>query len=88
MTKRTVAITGASGGIGRACVKVFAQEGWIVIGIDRAPFEGEFPDSGMFIKADVAREKDWEEIKSRLLERISSRQRGSRSVAAAERTVP
>jgi len=72
MTKRSVVITGASGGIGRARVQLFAQEQWFVVGIDRAPFIGDFPDAGIFIKADVTLEKDWNDIKSRIEEKIKS----------------
>ena len=42
MTK-TVLITGAGGGIGRACVHHFAEKGWGVIGVDRAEFRRKFP---------------------------------------------
>ena len=72
MTKRSVVITGAGGGIGRACVNLFTEKDWFVIGIGRSPFEGEFPGLGFFIEADVAREKAWKEIKSRLLEHLTS----------------
>jgi NAD(P)-dependent dehydrogenase (short-subunit alcohol dehydrogenase family) len=34
-TQRTVLITGAAGGIGSACVTLFAQRGWRVYGVDR-----------------------------------------------------
>jgi len=51
---RTVLITGAAGGIGRATVTLFAEKGWQVIGVDRAPFGGDFPASGHFIQAGVA----------------------------------
>jgi glucose 1-dehydrogenase len=37
---RAVLITGAAGGIGRATVATFLQEGWYVIGVDRAQIEG------------------------------------------------
>ena len=40
---RTVLITGAAGGIGRATVALFAEKGWRVIGVDRAPFGEDFP---------------------------------------------
>ncbi len=66
MKKKTVVITGAAGGIGQASVKVFADKGWFVIGIDRAPYPKKFPDSGAFIQADVAQEGDWIEIKSQI----------------------
>jgi NAD(P)-dependent dehydrogenase (short-subunit alcohol dehydrogenase family) len=55
MTKtKTVLITGAGGGIGRACVHHFADKGWNVIGVDRADFDGDFPKAGRFIKADIS----------------------------------
>ena len=53
-TQKTVLITGAGGGIGRATVDLFAQKGWIVIGVDRAPFGDGFPENGHFIKADIS----------------------------------
>jgi glucose 1-dehydrogenase len=52
--KRTVLITGAAGGIGRATVKVFAGEGWRVIGVDRREFGEAFPADGLYILADIA----------------------------------
>jgi len=51
---RTVLITGASGGIGRATVQHFAQAGWRVIGVDRSPFGEGFPADGLFIQADIS----------------------------------
>ncbi|MGD8406937.1 MAG: SDR family oxidoreductase [Anaerolineales bacterium] len=51
---KTVLITGAGGGIGRACIHHFADEGWGVIGVDRADFDGDFPQNGRFIKADIS----------------------------------
>ncbi len=62
MTK-TVLITGAAGGIGRATVNLFAEKGWRVIGADRSPLsevEGEFafPSNGLFVQADVSRPED------------------------------
>ena len=53
-TVRTVLITGASRGIGRATVQLFAESGWRVIGLDRDPYDGEFPDPGLFLQADLA----------------------------------
>ncbi|HMN63031.1 MAG TPA: SDR family oxidoreductase [Anaerolinea sp.] len=52
--KRTMLITGAAGGIGRATVKVFASEGWRVIGVDRRDFGEPFPADGLYILADIA----------------------------------
>jgi NAD(P)-dependent dehydrogenase (short-subunit alcohol dehydrogenase family) len=51
---RVMMITGAAGGIGRATVKVFAEAGWRVIGVDRKEFGSTFPADGLFILADIA----------------------------------
>ena len=51
---RVVLITGSAGGIGRAAVKMFAENGWRVIGVDRHDFGEGFPKDGLFIKKDVA----------------------------------
>ena len=53
-THKTVLITGAGGGIGRATVALFAEKGWQVIGVDRAPFGEGFPENGKFIQADIS----------------------------------
>lgn len=52
--KKNVLITGASGGIGRATVALFAEKGWQVTGVDRAPFGDDFPDDGLFIQSDIS----------------------------------
>ncbi|HLF73986.1 MAG TPA: SDR family oxidoreductase [Anaerolineales bacterium] len=59
---RTILITGAAGGIGRATVSLFAQKGWRVIGVDRSGFESGFPENGLFIQADIARPQDMQII--------------------------
>jgi len=69
MKKRFVVITGAAGGIGRAASDYFASKGWIVIGIDRNEFQGEFPEQGYIIKADVSVEDDWQKIKEIIIEK-------------------
>jgi NAD(P)-dependent dehydrogenase (short-subunit alcohol dehydrogenase family) len=52
--KKTVLITGAAGGIGRATVHHFADKGWRVIGVDRAQFGDDFPQNGLFIRSDIS----------------------------------
>jgi len=51
---RTVLITGAAGGIGRATVQLFANAGWQVIGVDRASFGEPFPANGLYIQSDIS----------------------------------
>ena len=59
---KIVLITGAAGGIGRATVHLFAEYGWRVIGVDRAPFASalgkpfgkDFPNNGLFIQSDIS----------------------------------
>ncbi len=53
---RVMLITGAAGGIGRATVRYFAEQGWRVIGGDRAEFGDGFPANGLFIRADNSQE--------------------------------
>ena len=52
-TSKTILITGAAGGIGRATVHSFATQGWQVIGVDRSSFGEGFPEVGLFIQADI-----------------------------------
>lgn len=52
---RVMLITGAAGGIGRACVQLFTDNGWRVIGVDRAEFGDGFPQNGLFIRADISK---------------------------------
>jgi len=51
---KTVLITGAAGGIGRATVRLFAESNWHVIGVDRAPYGENYPENGIFINADIS----------------------------------
>jgi NAD(P)-dependent dehydrogenase (short-subunit alcohol dehydrogenase family) len=62
---RVVIITGAAGGIGSATVDLFNVFGWRVIGVDRAPSQGHFPESGLYIQADISRPADLEDIFNR-----------------------
>lgn len=59
---RTMLITGAAGGIGRATVHLFAQNGWRVIGVDRSPFGEDFPENGLFIQSDISVGENLESI--------------------------
>src|SRR5512136_3207303 len=59
---KTVLITGAAGGIGRATVNLFAEKGWRVIGVDRSDFGADFPQNGLFIQADIARPEEMQVI--------------------------
>jgi glucose 1-dehydrogenase len=59
---RTMLITGAAGGVGRATVKYFAEKGWYVVGVDRNEFGESFPGNGLFIQADNSDEKQLEEV--------------------------
>ena len=61
MTK-TVLITGAGGGIGRATVHHFATNHWSVIGVDRNEFGEGFPQDGCFIRADISNPESTEQI--------------------------
>lgn len=64
--KRVVLITGSAGGIGKACVELFAANGWRVIGVDVNDFGGEFPSDGLFIRADIAQPGEFHVIHEKL----------------------
>ena len=68
MKKKYVLITGAAGGISRATADYFAEQDWFVIGVDRSPLPGDFPKDGKSVQADIAVEKDWDDIKKAVSE--------------------
>jgi len=61
MTK-TLLITGAAGGIGRATVNLFAGKDWRVIGVDRSDFGAGFPTNGLFIQSDISHPEEMNAI--------------------------
>src|SRR5207248_4721141 len=52
--KRVVAISGVAGGIGAATARVFRENGWCVVGVDRRDLNGHSDAVDQFIKADIA----------------------------------
>ena len=63
---RTVLVTGAAGGIGRATIELFHERAWKVIGVDRHDFGEGFPEDGVFIKSDISRPEDMQAIFDRV----------------------
>jgi NAD(P)-dependent dehydrogenase (short-subunit alcohol dehydrogenase family) len=59
---KTVLVTGAAGGIGRATVHLFTEKGWRVIGVDRNEFGAGFPQNGLFIQLGVAHPEEMQVI--------------------------
>lgn len=60
--KRSVLITGANGGIGRATVLEFAKAGWQVVGVDRDALEFDFPADGLFVQTDISKPENIKEL--------------------------
>jgi len=62
MNNKTILLTGAAGGIGRATVNLFTEKGWRVIGVDRASFGEDFPANGLFIQSEISHPESMEAI--------------------------
>ncbi len=60
--QKTVLITGASGGIGKATVKAFAERGYRVVGVGRSAKAADFPTDGLYIQADLTKLDSFELI--------------------------
>ena len=60
--KKTVLITGAAGGVGRATVNYFYERGFRVIGVDRLPLYEGFPQDGLYVQADISVPENQEKI--------------------------
>jgi len=55
---RTLLITGAAGGIGRATAHLFAEAGWQVIAVDRSEFDEPLPGKCITVRADISKPED------------------------------
>ena len=54
MSERTALITGAAGGIGRATVEHFVQQGWAVLAVDMAAPQPALPEGASFLQVDLS----------------------------------
>ncbi|MGD8455339.1 MAG: SDR family oxidoreductase [Anaerolineales bacterium] len=70
--KRSVLITGANGGIGRASVEEFAHKGWRVYGADRDALGFDFPENGTFIQTDISKPENVEKLFKEVADHTSS----------------
>jgi len=52
--QRTVVITGAAGGVGRACVELFHKESWSVLAVDVRRPESAFAKDINYFQADIS----------------------------------
>jgi len=60
--KRVALVTGAAGGIGRAVVEKFLENGWRVIGVDRRETEFDLPAEFLYIQGDISNPDQLAEI--------------------------
>jgi glucose 1-dehydrogenase len=69
---RTVLVTGAAGGIGRATVSLFHARGWRVVGVDRSAPADDYPADEVFVQADISRAEDMQTIFQRVRDGAAS----------------
>jgi NAD(P)-dependent dehydrogenase (short-subunit alcohol dehydrogenase family) len=76
LQNKVAIITGATGGQGQVAVAIFAREGAQVVASDLAekgalaPTQAEYPDSVVYVQADVTREDDLQRIVGTAVERF------------------
>src|SRR3989304_2184690 len=70
---RTVLITGAAGGVGRAAVALFLEEGWRVLAVDvtQDP-QPALPKDALFVQADISVAQEVDALADRLKGEIST----------------
>lgn len=66
---RSVIVTGAGGGIGRAIAETLAEQGWNVIGVDRW-FTGAHPHLGRKVEQDIANSEGFRAALEGVMEKL------------------
>lgn len=69
--QRTVLITGAAGGVGRACCEYFLEQGWRVAAIDVRDPQPALPAGVEYLKADIGIASEVEALADRLQSQFS-----------------
>lgn len=69
--QRSVVITGAAGGVGRACVEHFHSQGWRVLAVDVRTPEPAFPTDVKYFQADISVAAEVDALSDRLNAELS-----------------